>query len=71
MTDEYRKELKETLTLVYNALKNKGYDPILQITGYLMSGDETYITPHDDARKAIRKVERDDLIIELLTTYFN
>jgi uncharacterized protein (UPF0297 family) len=54
---------------VYNALKNKGYNPINQIVGYLLSGDPAYITSHEDARSMIRTIERDELIEELLRSY--
>ena len=62
-------ELKKTLTLIYDALKEKGYNPINQIVGYIMSGDPTYITSHKGARSMIMKVERDELVEELLTEY--
>ena len=51
----------EVLQLVYGALVEKGYDPINQIVGYIMSGDPTYITSHNNARSVIMKVERDEL----------
>ncbi len=59
------------LELVYNALVEKGYNPVNQIIGYIMSGDPTYITSHKNARKLITKVERDELIEEALTYYIN
>lgn len=59
----------EILEVVYKANIEKGYDPINQITGYLVSDDPTYITSHNDARKLIRKLERDELIEELLVSY--
>jgi uncharacterized protein (UPF0297 family) len=62
-------ERKEIISFVYNALKEKGYHPINQMTGYLLSGDPTYITTHKDARKLIKKVERDEIIEELLKSY--
>ncbi|WP_430886402.1 IreB family regulatory phosphoprotein [Fusibacter sp. JL216-2] len=62
-------ERKEVLNYVYNALKEKGYHPINQMIGYLLSGDPTYITTHNDARKIIRRVERDEILEELLKTY--
>lgn len=62
-------EKKEILEFVYNALKEKGYHPINQMIGYLLSGDPTYITTHNDARKMIRKVERDEILEELLKSY--
>jgi uncharacterized protein (UPF0297 family) len=54
---------------VYHALKEKGYNPINQIVGYLLSGDPTYITSHNDARSNIRRIERDELIEELVRSY--
>lgn len=53
---------KEILTDVYNALVEKGYNPINQIVGYILSGDPTYITSHNNARNLIRQVERDELL---------
>lgn len=54
---------------VYNALEEKGYNPINQIVGYLLSGDPTYITSHNNARSNIRRIERDELIEELVRSY--
>ncbi|BCJ86295.1 IreB family regulatory phosphoprotein [Effusibacillus dendaii] len=62
-------EAQKALLKAYQALKVKGYNPIHQIVGYLISGDPAYITSHDDARNTIRKVERDDLIEELVRAY--
>lgn len=59
----------EVLQLVYGALVEKGYDPINQIVGYIMSGDPTYITSHNNARSLIMKVERDELLEELMAAY--
>lgn len=59
----------EILTLVYNALKEKGYNPINQIVGYILSGDPTYITSHDNARSIIRRLERDELLEEIVRFY--
>ena len=70
MTDEQRAERREVLTHVYNVMNNYGYNAINQITGYLVSGDETYISTKDNARSMIRKFEPDELIEELLTEYF-
>ena len=52
--------IKEILSEVYNSLKSKGYNPINQMVGYLLSGDPTYITSYNNARNLIRKIERDD-----------
>lgn len=57
------------IEIAYKANLEKGYDPINQITGYLVSDDPTYITSHNDARKIVRRVERDEIIEELLKTY--
>ena len=64
-------ELKvgDVLQLVYQAMTEKGYDPVNQIVGYIMSGDPTYITSHKNARSLIMKVERDELVEELLRVY--
>ncbi|WP_432401092.1 IreB family regulatory phosphoprotein [Wukongibacter sp. M2B1] len=62
-------EVKTILTSVYSSLKEKGYNPVNQIVGYLLSGDPTYITSHNNARNVIRKLERDELIEELLKNY--
>lgn len=59
----------EILQIVYDANVEKGYDPINQITGYLVSDDPTYITSHKDARKLVRRLERDEIIEELLNSY--
>lgn len=60
---------KAVLSTVYEALTEKGYNPVNQIVGYIMSGDPTYITSHKNARSMIMKVERDELVEELLTEY--
>ncbi|HHV26085.1 IreB family regulatory phosphoprotein [Anaerosalibacter bizertensis] len=62
-------EAKEILVTVYESLKEKGYNPINQMIGYILSGDPTYITSHNNARSLIRKLERDELIEELLKYY--
>ena len=60
---------RATLMDVYVALQEKGYNPINQIVGYIMSGDPTYITSHNGARNKIRKLERDEILEELVTAY--
>ena len=60
---------QEILQQVYAALQEKGYDPINQLVGYLMSGDPVYITSHDQARTKIRKLERYELLEELVSSY--
>ena len=62
-------QVKEVLDLVYTAMDEKGYNPVNQIVGYIMSGDPTYITSHKGARSMIMKVERDELVEELLNEY--
>ncbi len=62
-------EARDILTSVYAALKEKGYNPVNQIVGYIMSGDPTFITSHQGARSLIMKVERDELVEELLEEY--
>ena len=54
---------------VYEALKEKGYNPINQIVGYILSGDPTYITSYNNARNLIRQIERDELLEEMVKTY--
>ena len=60
---------KDMLEIVYKALSEKGYNPVNQIVGYIMSGDPTYITSHNGARSLIMKKERDELVEEMLKTY--
>lgn len=60
---------RDILLKVYEALKKKGYNPINQMVGYILSGDPTYITSYDNARNEIGKVERDELLEELLKSY--
>ena len=62
-------ELKKTLTEVYDALKEKGYNPINQLVGYILSEDPTYITNHNNARSLIRKIDRDKLLRSLVQNY--
>mgnify|MGYP002520518983 CR=1 FL=1 len=62
-------QVKDVLKVVFEAMKEKGYNPVNQIVGYIMSGDPTYITSHNNARSLIMKVERDELVEELLTQY--
>ncbi|KXS42496.1 MAG: hypothetical protein AWU54_1307 [Candidatus Frackibacter sp. T328-2] len=63
------KEVSEVLAEVYQALIEKGYNPINQIVGYILSGDPAYITSHQDARSKIRRFERDEIIEELVRNY--
>lgn len=64
-------QAREILLTVYEALKEKGYNPISQIVGYILSGDPTYITNHKNARSVIRKIERDELLEELVKAYLS
>jgi len=68
-TDAQEASAQEVLLAVYDALQEKGYNPINQIVGYLLSGDPAYIPRHDNARSLIRKRERDELIEELVRFY--
>ena len=62
-------QVKDVLEIVYRSLSEKGYNPLNQIVSYIMSGDPTYITSHNNARSLIMKVERDELVEELLADY--
>lgn len=62
-------EIKQILKEVYDALKEKGYNPINQIVGYILSEDPTYITTHNGARNKIRKLDRDDILQSVLKYY--
>ena len=62
-------QVSDVLEIVYKAFKEKVYNPVNQIVGYIMSGDPTYITSHNNARSLIMKVERDELVEEVLKTY--
>ncbi|MBQ8600861.1 MAG: IreB family regulatory phosphoprotein [Clostridia bacterium] len=64
-------EMKEVLSAVYDALKEKGYNPLNQIVGYILSEDPTYITNHNNARVLIRKIDRDELLGELVKSYLD
>ena len=68
---EKKMDVSEVLACVYEALTLKGYNPINQIVGYVMSGDPTYITSYNSARSLIMKVERDEILEELLSVYIN
>lgn len=69
LDDGNKKELSETLTSVYHSLNEKGYQPINQIVGYVLSGDPAYVPRYNDARNQIRKYERDELVEELVRFY--
>ena len=67
--DQTEQEIRNILTLVYDALKEKGYNPISQIVGYILSEDPTYITTHNNARSLIRRLDRDELLQTLVKEY--
>lgn len=67
--NDREEDIRKTLTLVYDALKEKGYNPINQIVGYILSEDPTYITTHSNARSLIRRIDRDELLQVLLKSY--
>ncbi len=69
--DDREEIMKDYLTQVFDALKEKGYNPINQIVGYILSEDPTYITTHNNARSLIRKIDRDELLAELVKSYLN
>lgn len=66
-----QKTPKEILNLVYEALEDRGYNPVDQIVGFILSGDPSYITSHNKARNLIRQIDRDDLVEELVRSYLN
>lgn len=66
---DHAAEVKAIMQRVYNALKEKGYDPVNQIVGYILSGDPTYITSHDGARGLITKLEQDELLEVIVKQY--
>ena len=69
LNDGDKKEISETLTTVYRSLDEKGYNPINQIVGYVLSGDPAYVPRYNDARNQIRKYERDEIVEELVRYY--
>lgn len=71
LKDERENEMKEILTTVYAALKEKGYNPINQLVGYILSEDPTYITTYNNARSLIRHIDRDELLQIMVKNYLN
>ncbi|MBR3289810.1 MAG: IreB family regulatory phosphoprotein [Clostridia bacterium] len=71
LSDDKENEMKHVLTTVYDALREKGYNPINQIVGYILSEDPTYITTHNNARNLVRKIDRDELLRVLVKSYLN
>lgn len=69
--EDKENEMKTILTTVYDALKEKGYNPINQIVGYILSEDPTYITTHNNARSLIRRIDRDELLRAMVKAYLN
>ena len=67
----YREVMKETLTEVFDALQEKGYNPINQIVGYILTEDPTYITTHNNARSLIRRLDRDELLAAMVKSYLD
>jgi len=71
INDDHEMQMKKILTAVYGALKEKGYNPINQIVGYLLTEDPTYITTHKNARSLVTKIDRDELLQALVSNYLN
>lgn len=69
--EEREDEMRKTLRLIYDALSEKGYNPISQIVGYILSEDPTYITTHNNARSLIRRLDRDELLQALVKNYLS
>ena len=69
VADDSKEEMHQILTEVYRSLSEKGYNPISQIVGYIMSGDPSYITAHNGARSLIQKLETDEILEELVRFY--
>ena len=69
--EEREKEIRATLQSVYNSLREKGYNPINQIVGYILTEEPTYITNHNNARSLICKIDRDELLNVLVRSYLN
>ena len=66
-----QRTIEEILTIVYDALEERGYNAIDQLVGYILSGDPSYITSHNNARNIIGRIERDDLVEELIKSYLH
>ena len=71
VNDDKEREMRETLLTVYNALKEKRYNPVSQIVGYILSEDPTYITTHHNARSLIRRIVRDELLQAMVKNYLH
>ena len=71
VNEDKEAELKKNLTIIYDALTEKGYNPVNQIVGYILSEDPTYITTYNNARSLILKIDRDELLEEILVNYLD
>ncbi|MBO5929360.1 MAG: IreB family regulatory phosphoprotein [Clostridia bacterium] len=71
LNEDKDQQMKQILTAVYDALREKGYNPINQLVGYILSEDPTYITTHNNARSLIRKLDRDELLRAMVRSYLN
>lgn len=71
LSEDKDQQMKQVLTAVYDSLREKGYNPINQIVGYILSEDPTYITTHNNARSLIRKIDRDELLRAMVRSYLN
>ena len=69
--EDREKEVKQLLTVIYDALRQRGYNPINQLVGYILSEDPTYITTHNNARSLIRRIDRDELLRILVKSYLD
>lgn len=69
--NEDKMTVREAINYVYNALDEKGYNPVNQMIGYLLSGDSSYITSYNNARTILKKFERDEILEEVITKYLN
>ena len=71
VNDEKEIEMKKNLTIIYDALVQKGYNPVNQIVGYILSEDPTYLPTYNNARSLIRRIDRDELLQTLVKSYLN
>ena len=69
LRDEHETEMRRTMVTIYEALQEKGYNPISQLVGYILSEDPTYITTHNNARSLVRRIDRDELLQILVKEY--
>lgn len=71
IADDNENVMRDNLGAIYQALQEKGYNPINQIVGYILSEDPTYITTHNNARSLVRKIDRDELMADMVKAYLN